>query len=297
MSFTHHRVGIERFPNAVWQGSKAKVESAPAREDLDTSMDSCQPRTFPPEIVEMITAHLTYDTTTLRACAATCFTWYNVASPHLHHTLTLRSQCPELLSSVHDLGLLRFVKQVRFEKCGRSSRAPWVTPGVLGSRGMQHLDSLVNLQDLTIADLDLSKFPEGAGAYFGHFAPTLRSVALGYPRGTRRQLLAFLMLFPNLDDINISYYGVRTNADEVLDPQLIPIKEGLRGRLILKNIRDEGLLKGMIVAFGGIRFTFIDLRNVRGTRLLLEACADTLETAHICLDDPSRLHRKRVLAP
>lgn len=251
----------------------------------------------------MIIAHLAFDTTTLKACAATCFTWYNIAIPHLYHTLTLRQsrpdelrQYPELLESMHKLGLLRFVKQLRFEKSGEH-RDPWVTPDVLSSRSMQHLRALVDLQDLTIADLDLSKFSEGAGPYFGHFAPTLRSVALGYPRGTRRQLLAFLKLFPKLDDISISYYHAGTAAHEALDPRLVPIGGGLRGRLILKGFSDEGLLRDIIVAFGGMRFTSINLQDARWARLILNSCADTLETVRIHPGDTFRLHRKRALVP
>jgi hypothetical protein len=160
---------------------------------------------------------------------------------------------------------------------------------------MLHFTALVNLQDLRIADLVFSKFPAGAGEYFGHFSPTLRSVALYAPRGTCRQLLDFLRLFPKLDDITISYYRARFKAYEALDTQLIPIKGGLRGRLILRNFGEEGLLKDMAVAFGGMRFTSMDLQDVRGMQLLLEACADTLETLRISSDDIH--YRKNVLDP
>ena len=42
--------------------------------------------TPPLEVVEIIAAHLTYDTPSLLACALTCFSWYIAAIPHLHHT-------------------------------------------------------------------------------------------------------------------------------------------------------------------------------------------------------------------
>ena len=38
------------------------------------------------------------------------------------------------------------------------------------------------------------------------------------------------------------------------------------------------LLKGMINLFGGIRFCCVDLFCVDGMRLLLDVCAETLET-------------------
>lgn len=238
----------------------------------------------------MIIAHLAYDAEALKACAATCFSWYNVAIPHLHHTLTLRQWSTETshkhlnpLASLHKLGLLPFVKQLQFEKA--LFTVPWVVDALSDSHSVRYFGAMVNLQDLAIADLDFSKFPVGLRGYFGHFSPTLRSVALSGPTGTRRQLLDFFILFPKLDDIKISYYHARPEVHEGLNPQLIPIRGGLRGRLVLNRFGEEGLLMDMIAAFGGMRFTSMDLRNVRGTRLLLEACADTLVTLHVYSDD------------
>ena len=45
------------------------------------------------------------------------------------------------------------------------------------------------------------------------------------------------------------------------------------------------LLKDMVVAFGGMRFTSVDLRDVRGMGIVLEACACTLEALRIYPDD------------
>ena len=42
-----------------------------------------------------------------------------------------------------------------------------------------------------------------------------------------------------------------------------------------------GLLKDMIVLFGGIRFRHMDLYKVDGVSLLLGACAETLETLRL----------------
>jgi hypothetical protein len=253
----------------------------------------------------MIIAYLINDIPTLKACAATCFTWYNVAVPHIHHTLTFRERSTRAsrnhlhkyfgpLASLYTLGLLPFVKQVQFGRAALT--VPWVGPGIFDPQSMRHFRALVNLQDLTIADLDFFNFPMGARRYFGHFAPTLRSVALSRPEGTRQQLLDFFRLFPKLDDIKISHYHERPEAHEALDTQLVPITGGLRGRLTLKRFGDQGLLEDIIVAFGGMRFTSMDLRNVRGMQFLLEACADTLETLRIYPDDI--FHRcERVLDP
>ena len=283
-------VGVERFANAVWYRSKAKLKDVLEHRDSDTHTDSPQPYWFLPEIVEMIVAHLIYDTPTLKVCAATCFSWYNVATPHLHHTLTLRQWSPDTshkhlnpLASLDKLGLLPFVKRVQFEK--ELFAVPWVIPATFDCQSMRYFGALENVQELSVAGLDFSKFPVGLGEYFGRFSHTLRSVALSGPRGTHRQLLDFLRLFSNLDDIKISCYPSGSEAQEELDTQSIPIGRGLRGRLTLVNFGAEGLLKDMIAVLGGMRFTSMDLQNVRGMRLVLEACADTLETLRIRPDD------------
>ena len=232
----------------------------------------------------MFIAHLKYDIPTLKACAATCFCWYNIAIPHLHRTLVLRgwtskkyrNQRSDLLPSLFKLGLLPFVEQLQF----------WGAFSVIfDSKNTRYLRAMVNLQTLTIGDLNFSKFPAGFGKHLGHFAPTLRSVSLSWPEGTRRQLLDFFRLFPKLDDIEISCYDARRDAYERLDNKIVPTSGGFRGRLTLNMFGEEGLLEDMVIAFGGMRFTVMELRKSREMRLLLGACADTLEVLRISPED------------
>lgn len=243
----------------------------------------------------MIIAHLTYDTATLKVCVATCFTWYNVATPHLHRTLILRYSAHQYLislASLHKLGLLPFVKRVRFE----AHPFLWAAPNMIDSRSMRYFGALVNLRDLVVDYLDFSMFPVAVGEYFGHFSPTLQSLALLSPLGTRRQILDFFRLFPNLDDIKISHYRAPAAEHGTPGTQPVPIRGGLRGRLVLRDFGEEGLLKDIITVFGGMRFISMDLCSVRGKRPLLEACAETLETVRIHPDSSSE-RCKRVLYP
>ena len=232
----------------------------------------------------MVIAHFAYDVGTLKACAATCFVWYNIATPHLHHTLKFRQWAKDTshahldpLEILHKLDLLDFVRRVEFEAI---FGIPWLNPAIFNSESLQHFRTLRNLQDLTIAYLDFSKFPTGVGKYFGHFSPILRSVALSAPRGTLRQLLDFFGLFPMLDDVEISNYHTWAgeHEHEASNTMLGPAEGRLQGRLTLKHFGDEGLLKDMIVIYGGMRFTSMDLHDAQGAQLVLETCADTLET-------------------
>ena len=210
----------------------------------------------------MVIGHLVYDTPTLKACAATCFALYNVATPHLHRTVVFRewNLYPtntnsetrfDPLQSLSELGLLPLAEELEFRRTFNANR--WVVPVLFDS---SYFRAMVNLQ---IADLDFFKFPIGFGGSLGHFAPTLRSISLSHPNGTRRQLLDFFRLFPKLDDLEILYYGARQEIYEALDSQLVPISGGLRGQLTLYAFGEKGLLEDMIVAFGGMRFTSMDL--------------------------------------
>ena len=183
------------------------------------------------------------------------------------------------------LRLLPFIRELNFN--GTFTGRPWVTPAVFDSRNMRYFRAMVNLQEITIVDLNFTKFPVGFGEHLGHFAPTLRSVALSCPYGTRRQLLDFFRLFPKLDDIKVSCYSARGEVYEALDTPIVPISGGLRGRLTLKLFEEDGpgLLEDTIAAFGGMRFTSMDLWRTRGIQLLLETCADTLETLRICPEE------------
>ena len=236
----------------------------------------------------MIVAYLIYNTPTLKACAATCSTWYHIATPHLHHTLTFweyftRPECVHFnpLPFLHKLGLLPLVKRVQFKVAHYGGH--WVTPAFFDSKSMRHFGALVNVQSLDIADLHFSDSSVWTGKHFGHLSLTLRSLALSYPDATRRQLLDFFRLFPRLDNLKILGYSRGDWAHEALDTQLVPIIGGLRGQLSLRSFDDAWLLKDMIVAFGGMRFTSMELQDVEEEEIppLLEACADTLETVYM----------------
>jgi len=138
---------------------------------------------------------------------------------------------------------------------------------------------MVNLQELAIGDINFYQFRGGPGKYFGHFSPTLRSITLSWPRGTRRQLLDFLTLFPKLENIKVSHYHGRPPAHEEPSTRRNAIRGGLRGQLVLTNFgASVGLFEDIIVAFGGMRFSSVELEYVPGMQLLLEACANTLQT-------------------
>ena len=180
------------------------------------------------------------------------------------------------LSALHELGLLPLVKKVHFRN--GMYQSPWVVPETFDSETFRYFSILSNVQDLIITNLDLSKFTSSIGNYFGHFSPTLTSITLLFLGGRPRQLLDLLKLFPKLDDVKIVRYAGTTEADDPPDTQSTQIRGSLRGKLTLNGFWDQKLLEEIIASFGGMRFISVDLDDVVGAQLLLDACAETLQT-------------------
>ena len=243
----------------------------------------------------MIIAHLIYDRRSLLACSLTCYSWYIAVVPHLHHTLITptydasmreKFKWPKPLRNMHRLGLLPLVKNFQIHR-----RKPRLfggfSPRQLNRCILGHFLALTNVQELGIDYLDIPSFMPRIRQYFGCFCPTLRSLALREPKGSRRQIIYFIGLFQHLEDLKLLYDVTGVWEEPADDATLVPPSvPPLRGRLTMSYFRRVGLLEDMIDLFEGIRFRYMDLFMVEGIRLLLGACAETLETLRLYPTDP-----------
>ena len=167
---------------------------------------------LPQDVVEIIISYLIYNTPSLLACSLTCHSWYIAAIPHLHHTLTTDDRTPSStkhswprpLKRLHELGLLPFVKQFRIRLPVDGYLLFTLERFNCGQRTLHYLSALTNLQELGIDYLDVPSFMPAIQQCFGHFSPTLRFLALKDPRGSYQQVLYFIGLFPNLQDLKFS---------------------------------------------------------------------------------------------
>ena len=115
--------------------------------------------------------------------------------------------------------------------------------------------------------------------YFRHFFPTVKSLLLKKPRGSRRQIIYFIGLFQHLQDLTLTYHEDNVQEEPVDDPTLVPLfTPPLQGFLKILHLTGVGLLKDMIDLFEGFQFRRMLLHDVDGMPLLLDACAKTLET-------------------
>jgi hypothetical protein len=254
----------------------------------------------------MIITHLIYDTRSLSACSLTCYSWYIASVHHLHHTLTARPpRCIgkrgwlKPLKNASELGLLPLVK--KFKLHGTDYSNPAFSPKQFNRRILRHFSALINVQELAIDDLDIPGFMPTAQRYFGHFSPTVRTLALRDPFGSRRQILYFIGLFEHLENLTlVANTFVSRKSESTDDLTLIPpFVPPLRGRLVIRSFTRVGFVEDMIRLFGGVRFRCVDLLGVAETRLLLGACAATLETLRLHPNDPhgEQLYPKNMRIP
>ena len=245
---------------------------------------------LPLEIVEMTITHLIYDTPSLLACSLTCYSWYIATVPYLHHTLiTLncrfsfdpKHQWPDPLQNAGRLGLLPFVKRLQVRRMNRDYEG--FHPKRFNHHTLRHFSTLSNVQDLEIEDLDIPNFMPRVREYFGQFSLTLRSLALSRPKGSCRQIVFFIGQFRYLEDLKLLDDVLdHFESESTEDPALIPLfAPPLRGRLKVTCSKRVRLLRDMIHLFGGIRFHYMDLYDVGGMGLLLDACGHVGNTAYL----------------
>jgi len=249
---------------------------------------------LPQEIVEMIISRLVCHTPSLRACSLTCYSWYIVAAPHLHRILITptyswnprgRFFWARPIQRMHNRGLLPLVRKFQVIE---SRSGPGFSPTRLGFRTLRQFSALTNVQELGIHRLDIPKFMPNLRRCFGHFLPTVRSLALREPKGSRRQIIYFIGLFQHLEDLKLLYNWARYEVEPSDDPTLTPpFAPPLRGSLMMTYFTRVGLLMDMIDLFGGIRFRHMDLYRVDRISLPLGACAETLETLRLYPTDQS----------
>jgi len=183
---------------------------------------------------------------------------------------------------MHKLGVLPLVKKFQVLEAGPRCSVDGFSPKRLDSRTLRQFSALSNVQELGLDRLNIPQFMPHVRRSFGHFLPTVRSLTLREPKGSRRHTIYFIGLFQHLEDLKLLFQWPYSQEEPVDDLTLIPpFAPPLRGSLTLACFTRVALLKDMIDLFEGIRFRHMDLYAVAGISLLLDACAETLETLRL----------------
>ena len=278
-----HSKGIELL-GSIWYQSKAKIKNIFEGDYAETSSSRLYAGELPQEIVEMIIAHVLLDTPTLKACSLTCRSWNIATLPHLHHTHTLRQITSDPArrgdKSLQELGKMRLLPLVVRLRIDSSWSVAQLR--VINALSPAYFSTFTNVQELSIRSLDFYGFAPQMELYFGHLAPKLRSLTLDSPWGTRRDLLSFIGLFPNLHNFELRH----NRTDERLPgvSRVSPVPQSapsMRGCLTLKSFGGGSFLRDLSELCGGLRFHSVDLVREEGVHILLDVCAETLETLRI----------------
>ena len=177
------------------------------------------------------------------------------------------------LQNMHRLGLLPFIRALFVHSDGNRNA---LSLKRLDDHIPRQVFALTNVRQLVLDILDIPSFMPRVWRYFGHFSPTVQGLRLAIPKGSRWQIIFFIGLFEHLQDLEIADDAGDPPGEPEDDPTLTPLfTPPLRGQLKLSHFRRVGLVRGMIDLFGGLRFRVLDIFNVDGVPLLLDACAKT----------------------
>ena len=188
---------------------------------------------------------------------------------------------------MHELGLFPLVRKFRFQGSEVLPGVRSFSPELFNPDILHQFSALTNVRELTIDFLDIPSFTPQTQQYFGHFLPTVRSLALESPEGSSRQIIFFIGLFRDLEDLHLPHdkrdFLWWREEQPANDPTLVPPSiPPLRGRFTATWFDEAEPLEDMINLFGGIRFRQMSLCHVNGAQLLRDACAETLEVLELC---------------
>jgi len=223
--------------------------------EIPTACESTHP--IPYEITKMIIAHLIHDVPALKACSLTCRSWYIITTPHIHRTLILGRGIThgglKLLSKLQGLSLIPLVQEIRVERSRQTG--DWFAPRAFGRCSLHYFSVFTSVYTLELQRVDIYCFFPHIKHYFRQFSQSLRSIILSELCCTPRQLLHFLSIFPNLD--NIKVFGMLTDVPRTTATDAIPIPfstQKLRGLLALGGFSDIENRVHPIPSCSGLRF-------------------------------------------
>ena len=112
-----------------------------------------------------------------------------------------------------ELGLCPLVKKLYIHAPERLGGCTGIefSPEIFDDHILLQFSALTNIRELSIHNMDISSF-----------LPTVRSLALNSPRGSSRQIVFFIELFPHLEDLKFTQIMVAPRIGPSEDPMIFP---------------------------------------------------------------------------
>ena len=236
---------------------------------------------LPPELINRILEYLTDDPQSLKAVSLVSTTWTTWCQAHLFESVRLTPPA-----------LQRWLKDVSQDANGPASHTrtlaleeyrliPWINPQYLDF-SPSALSSFSKVKSLSLIQWNATLF-NGASLepYFGHFSKSLRTLSLQFCTLDPVILFDVLSLLPNVDDLDIAYPYVGSNAVGTV-PDVPDTTPSFRGTLSLAGIRSDRLilktLTTLPLRFSAIRINSCAFYGPDEYQTLLTGCGDTLVT-------------------
>lgn len=225
---------------------------------------------LPQELAEYIIDHLWYHFDSLLACCLTCRAWVEPSRYHLFYRRRLIYEHQyKSLTNLRRHGLIGYIRQIELDLLPPfDNKSPTF-------RYLKDMGPAASLRILTLTEYDAFDLSESTR--FAQATTSLVTLELIHPAGDPSDILRFICLFPNLDNLSV----VRCSEKRAIPALNYETSPSFRGVLTLKHMdcrRKDGFVQGLLKVPGGLRFHKLDLKCSQGAEPLIPACSQTLRT-------------------
>lgn len=244
---------------------------------------------LPQELVDEILTYLKDDFPSLVSCSGSCKALLCSTRPLIHRTFCLSAG-----SSV-DRYRSSPLNQAQFDNIRLAEQAQVLkyTTRLIIRLGddfvpenlrphLRYFRAMRGVTSLEIYLLDATSFLPTFEAYFGHIAPTLRSLSLIGARDPIKGVLHFISLFPLLRDLDLAQFPLARHrpSKSYVPPKIKvppPLNGTLRFRLSYPSIE---FIQSLVNVPGGVHFRSIEMGDAKEIQLqtIINACSNTVES-------------------
>lgn len=225
---------------------------------------------LPQELAESIIDHLWYHFDSLLACCLTCRAWVEPSRYHLFYRRRLIYEHQyKSLPTLRRYGLIDYIRRIELDLLPPfNNKSPTF-------RYLKEMGPAPYLRALALTDYIVFHLPESTT--LAQTTISLVSLELTNPGGSSNEILGFICMFPNLDNLSVANHskGLAKRAPRC------ETSPSFRGVLTLKDViclGEDGFVQGLLDVPGGLRFRELILKCSIGVEPLIPACSQTLRT-------------------
>lgn len=244
---------------------------------------------LPQELVDEILTYLKDDFPSLVSCSGSCKALLCSTRPRIHRTFCLSTGFS--VDRYHSSPLNR----AQFDNIRLAEQAQVLkyTTRLIIRLGddfvpenlrpyLRYFHAMRGVISLEIYLLDATRFLPAFEAYFGHIAPTLRSLSLIGVRDPIKGVPHFISRFPLLRDLDLVQLPLaRHGPSKSYTPPKIKIPPPLNGTLKFRlSYPSIEFIQSLVNVPGGIHFRSIEMGDAKEIQLqmIIDACSNTVES-------------------